>query len=101
MSFKLSLALVPATVLLAGCAMDSHIGERDAAFGESVKYNAALQTINPDPVYPEGGAQPGDNGEHGQKAVERYRNGDVKDVQMMQTTGGSSGGSGSGSSGPP
>ena len=98
MSFKLSLTLVPAVILVAGCA-DPQIGMRDPAIGEAVKYNAAIQTINPDPVYPEGTAQPGDHGEHGAKAVERYRQGEVTPVEQMQTTEGSSS-SGTGS-GPP
>ncbi len=96
MSFKLSLTLIPAFIFVAGCA-DPQIGMRDPALGEAVKYNAAIQTINPDPVYPDGTAQPGDNGEHGAKAVERYRKGEVKEVERMQTTGSSSGGG----SGPP
>ena len=98
MSFKLSLTLVPAIVLVAGCA-DPQIGMRDSALGESVKYNAAIQTINPDPVYPEGTAQPGDHGEHGAEAVERYRKGEVTPVVQVQTTSGSS--SSGSSSGPP
>jgi hypothetical protein len=63
-----------------------------------VKYNSALQTVNPDPVYPEGSAHPGDNGEHAVKTVERYRKGEIKDVETMQTTSGSTG---SGTSGGP
>jgi len=97
MSFKLSLTLAPAVILVAGCA-DPQIGMRDAALGEAVKYNSAIQTINPDPVYPEGSAQPGENGEHAAKAVERYRKGQVTPVVQVQTTSGSSS-SGSSSSG--
>lgn len=87
--------LAGSSLLLAGC-LNEPIGMRDPGFGEAARYDAAVQTINPDPVYPPGSAQPGDSGEHGAKAVERYSKGQVKDVQTMQTTTGttSSGGSG-------
>lgn len=45
----------------------------DPGFGEAVKYDAALQIINPAPVYAEGGALPGDNGDRGAQTVKRYR----------------------------
>jgi hypothetical protein len=75
-----------------------NIGMEDPAIGEAAKYDAALQTINPDPIYPAGAAQPGDNGELGAKAAKRYRTDAVKQVETMQTTSGGSGG-GSGSTG--
>lgn len=75
---------------LAGCnTMNTHIGDEDPGMGEAVKYNAALQTINPTPVYPATAAQPGDNGAKGQAAVKRYRTDAVKPVETMQTTSGS------------
>jgi predicted TIM-barrel fold metal-dependent hydrolase len=89
MNFRLIL-LVAGSVMLAGC-LNEPIAQRDPALGEAVKYNAAVQTINPDPVYPEGSAKPGDSGEHGAKAVERYRKGQVKPVETMQTTSGTAG----------
>ena len=66
-------------LLLSACTSTTNkkIGSEDPAFGEAVKFNAAMQTINPDPVYPEDGAQPGDNGDKGAKAVKRYRNDEV------------------------
>jgi type IV pilus biogenesis protein CpaD/CtpE len=74
MSSKRLLIAAIAGAALTGCnTANSHIGDEDPFFGESVKYNAAVQTINPEPVYAEGGAQPGDNGERGARAVERYR----------------------------
>lgn len=85
--------LAGCSLLLAGC-LNEPIGVRDAGFGEAAKFNAAVQTINPDPVNAPGAAQPGDNGEHGVKAVERYSKGEVKEVQTMQTTTGTSGSSG-------
>jgi len=77
-------------VALAGCnTANTHIGDEDPGMGEAVKYDAALQTINPTPVYPPTAAQPGSNGEVGAKAVKRYRTDSVKQVQTMQTTSGS------------
>ena len=93
MSCKVFL-IVAASGTLAACnTVNRHIGEEDPALGEAVKYNAAIQTINPAPVYAEGGAQPGDNGDHGAQAVKRYRTGQVKALETIGTT------SGSGSSG--
>lgn len=96
MSSKFPLPLVAVTVLLEGC-VNEPIGVRDAGLGEAVKYNSAIQTISPDPVYPEGSAEPGANGDKMARAVKRYREGEVKEVETMETTSGSSGGS----SGPP
>jgi len=65
---------------LAGCnTMYSHIGDEDPMLGESVRYNAAVQTINPDPVYAEGGMLPGGMGAKGAAAVNRYRTDKVND----------------------
>jgi hypothetical protein len=90
--------LVAGCTALAGCnTWYSHIGDEDAGFGEAVKYDQAVQVINPAPVYAANSTQPGSNGDVGQKAVERYRTDKVKAVEQMQTTSGSSGGSGSGS----
>ena len=41
---------------------------RGPVLGEAVKYNAAIQTINPTPVYPASAAQPGDNGARAEAA---------------------------------
>lgn len=90
MRFRLSIAIVPASLLLASCAYE-RIGQRDPGFGEAVKYNAAVQTINPDPLYPEGTAEPGAHGEKAALAVQRYREGEVKEVEMMETTTGGGG----------
>lgn len=77
---------------LAGCA------PVDPGFGESLKYDMAAQTIDPDPVYPENGAKPGDNGQKAAKASENYRKGTTKPVQSIGTSSGTSGG-GSGGNG--
>ena len=77
-----------ALFVTAGCA------PVDPGFGEALRYDQAIQTIDPDPVYPEDGAQPGDSGEHAAKATERYRKGQTKPVQRESASGGSGGGSG-------
>jgi hypothetical protein len=82
-----------AAVTLAGCnTMYSHIGDEAVGFGEAERYDAAVQTINPTPVYSATGAQPGDNGDVGAHAVKRYRSGAVIPTQSLGTTGGSTGG---------
>ena len=96
MSSRFVAALLPAAafVVLGGCGTtNSHIGDEDPFVGEAVKYNAAIQTINPTPVYPAGAAQPGDNGVKAAEALKRYRTDKVKAVETMQTTTSSSGGS--------
>ena len=90
MRFKakhLLLALLP--VSLAACV------PVDPGMGEALRYDMAIQTVNPDPVYPEDGAQPGGSGEKGAKAVKAYRSGSTKPVQA-QSAGGSGGGAGGG-----
>ena len=83
--------LIPSLMLLlASCStMNKPIGAEDPSLGEAVKYNAAIQTVNPDPVYPEEAAQPGDSGAKAAAAVKRYRTDAVKQVETMETTGGS------------
>ena len=94
MSCKLMLIAAAAAVALSACGtMNKPIGVEDLGMGESVKYNAAAQTINPTPVYGPNGAQPGDNGDKGAQAVKHYRTDQVKQVETMGTTTSSSGGS--------
>jgi len=64
----------------------------DPGFGEALRYDLAIQTVDPDPVYPEGGAQPGDNGEKAAEATKRYRKGQTKPVQAESASSGASGG---------
>lgn len=106
MSSKL-LLLPAALALLAGCQTRPitpvypplpQAGSLASGLGEVVKYNTAIQIIDPDPVYPADGAQPGDHGEKGAAAVKRYRTDQVKEVET-QTTGGVSG-LGTGGTGP-
>ena len=99
MSSKPLLAAPLAVLLLAGCdTLNQPNGSPDPSFGEATKYNAAVQVIDPDPVYSADGAQPGDSGAKGAAAVKRYRTDAVKEVQVMTTSGSSGGSSGSGSS---
>jgi len=93
MSSKL-LMIVPLAVGLAGCAVNPVSGSYDPGFGESVKYAAAVQTIDPDPVYAEDGAQPGSQGDKLAPAVKRYRMDTVKAVQTLKTSNSSTGGGG-------
>lgn len=99
MSSRLILTLAGGA-LLSACQTEPlpQAGSADVALGEASKYNAAIQTINPDPVYTAQDAQPGDNGEKMANAVKRYRTDQVKQPQPVTTTSkGGSSGSGSGS----
>ena len=88
------MALALALTGLAGCSAV------DPGLGEAVRYDMAIQTVNPDPVYPEDGAQPGDNGEKGAEAVEAYRKGETKELKVQTTSSAGGGGSSGGGSGP-
>jgi hypothetical protein len=93
MSSNHARALLPLAsfIALAGCnSMNAHIGDEDPMMGEAVRYNSALQTINPMPVYPAAAAQPGDNGDKGAHAMKRYRTDAVKPVETYTTSTGSS-----------
>ena len=97
MSSKLLIA--PLLGLLAGCTQIYPVSlSADPGMGEALKYDIAVQTIDPDPVYGPDSAQPGDHGERGQKAVDRYRKGAVREVQQISSRS-SSGGGGSGGGG--
>jgi hypothetical protein len=89
-----TLSLLAACGLLAGCETVYPASQStDPGFGEAVKYNAAVQTIDPDPVYDADDAQPGYHGEKGAEAVKRYRTDAVKDVERQTTSGEGGGGS--------
>ena len=64
----------------------------DLSLGEAVKYDQAIQTINPDPIYPPGSALPGASGTHAVTAAKAYRLGTVKPVEKISIS--SAGGSG-------
>ncbi|HEX6660873.1 MAG TPA: hypothetical protein VF067_03265 [Sphingomicrobium sp.] len=87
------LLIAAGALVIAGCnTTRKNIGQEDPGLGEAVKYDAAVQIINPEPVYQAGAAQPGDSGVKGAAAVKRYRTDAVKQVESMQTTSGSSSG---------
>lgn len=77
-SRRLWIAVVGCAALAACNTAQTHIGDEDPGIGEAVKYDAAIQTINPTPAYSADAAQPGSNGEVGTKAVVRYRTDKVK-----------------------
>ena len=88
------IAAAGAVMLLPACntAPLGQAGSLDAGFGEASKYNAAVQTIDPEPVYAATGAQPGDHGEKGANAVKRYRTDQVKETEGTSGSGQDSGG---------
>ena len=84
-------------VLLAGCQTAAPLpqaGSLDAGFGEAVKYDMAIQVIDPDPVYDQNDAQPGADGAKGAAAAKRDRTDQVKQVETQTTTQGSGSSSG-------
>ena len=94
MSYRHRLIPLAALLALGGCnTANSKIGSGDIHFGEAVKFNAAVQIINPDPVYVAGGALPGDSGATAAAASKRYRTDAVKKIEEIKTTSGTSGGS--------
>ena len=81
MRFDPRLTLSAATlIVLAGCA------PVDPGMGEALRYNLAVQTIDPDPQYPADAHQPGDHGEKAQKATDRYRKGNTKPVRAQSSS---------------
>ena len=97
-SSRLTLAVI-GTFALGACApfgSEQTHGAFDAApqFGEAVKYDMAIQTIDPDPVYPAGSAEAGPTGDAARAAAERYRKGSVKPIERPSTTESINGGGG-------
>ena len=93
-NLRLALSLTAGAAALAACTPADH------ALGEAVKYDMAIQTIDPDPVYDEDDAQPGYHGEKGAEAVKRYRTDAVKQIEQQTTTSGGQGGGSGGGTGP-
>lgn len=101
MFFKLRIiAVAAAAVAIAGCASGpvAHrtIGSPDPGFGETTRHNAAVQIIDPDPVYTADASQPGDDGAKSAAAYKRYRTDAVKVPETTMSTQSGSSGSGSG-----
>ena len=95
MSFKCCrLMPLAALVLLAGCDTVQPNGSLDPGFGETARYNAALQIIDPDPQVAANAAMPGDNGAVGAAAAKRYRTDTVKPVERVETSTSTTGGAG-------
>ena len=105
MSSNRLLVAAAACGALVGCntlsSPNRNIGAEDPYMGEAVRYNAAVQTINPDPVYAEDASEPGANGAKGAAAVKRYRTDQVnaRHKSESRTNSGISTTSGSGGSG--
>jgi hypothetical protein len=100
MAMRSDRILILAGGLLVGAAACTPV---DPSFGEAARYDEAIQTIDPDPVYPANALQPGYFGEKAQKATERYRKGTTKPLRIESAGGGGGGGSsgvGSGGSTP-
>ena len=101
MSCKRLIILTLAATALAACShVDERTGSVDRHFGEAAAWNKEAQVIDPDPVYDDAGAKPGDSGAVAAAASKRYRTDAVKQPQREQTTSGSTGSSGGGGSGP-
>ena len=100
MSSKLWIALAGFGALTACNTVNKNIATEDPYIGEAVAYDTAVQVINPDPVYPEDGAKPGDNGDKAARNVKAYREGQVlqkhnkeaKQGSAISTTSGQGGG---------
>ena len=96
MNSKRLACLLVAPLLLAGCAADHSLesGYIDPAdFGEANRQTYAAMIIDPDPQYEEPLAT---SAEHAADAVERYREGEVKQPERVSSTTSVSGGSGGG-----
>lgn len=86
MAMNIKLAALVAALMLGACT------PVDAGFGDSVRTNLAVQTVEPDPLY--NGVDQSFSGQRGAAAVERYRTDNVKRPKGIRTTTGISGGSG-------
>jgi hypothetical protein len=93
MAMRSDRMLILAGAMLAGTTACTPV---DPGFGEAVRYDEAMQTVDPDPVYPADSLKPGYFGEKAQKATERYRKGTTKPVRTQSTGSGSGSGGGSG-----
>jgi hypothetical protein len=87
---RLHLLPMAAAMILVGCDTVHPNHSLDPGFGETMRYNAALQTIDPDPKVVAGAAMPGDNGAVGAEAAKRYRTDKTKPVEKTTTTSGPS-----------
>lgn len=98
---KTSLTALTSALLLSACTACSNEGglrpARDAGFGNAVRTNIAVQTVNPEA--PEDGATVSASGERAAIATDRYAKDKVKEPADPETSSSGGGDSGSGSSG--
>ena len=87
------IALLIVVVAAAGCT------PVDYGFGETHRQNIALQVVDPDPQYAEEDVE-GGNGERSAEAVNRYREGQVKQPATVSTSQSATSSSSSGGGGP-
>lgn len=80
------MAISSRALAIALCAIAAACAPVDPGLGEAVKYDMALQTIDPDPVHPPGSAEPGTSGTTNADAAKRYRTGTVKPVEVTTTS---------------
>lgn len=80
------LAPLAVLMLVGGCDHVYPNGSTDPSFGETARYNAEVQTIDPEPKVAQGAAMPGDNGAIGAAAAKRYRTDTVKKIERVQTS---------------
>jgi hypothetical protein len=92
MNFKFVPLALGASLALTGCAQ-THTGSLEvidpADFGEANRQTYAAMVVDPDPQYDEPMAT---SAEHAADAVDRYREGEVKQPERIRST--ESGGSG-------
>lgn len=90
MAMNSKAALLVLTLSVGGCTL------QDPGFGDSVRTNIAIQTVDPDVAYD--GVDATFSGETGAAAVQRYRTDKVKPLKGIRVTSGGTGGAGVSSS---
>ncbi len=93
---------IKSTIALGALAASTACTPMDTTLGDAVKTDYSLQVINPDPqpVSADAAVIEGGDGSRAAAATERYRKGETKQPQSIQTTNKGSGGGASAGSGP-
>lgn len=87
MSFDRVILVGACALLATACSTpEPNTVQIDPGMGEAVSWNKEAHIINPDPVYPADALPAGANGERSADAMERYRKGQVKDLERVETT---------------
>ena len=87
---KLVCAALGSAIVLSGCAIDPETGDFvQYEFGESVNQTMMAQVVDPDPEYDT--LVPETSGENAADAIERYRNGTVKEPRSQSVRSATSG----------